>query len=229
MKRYIKTFFIIVLGFGLLFSFLYKNYNTTFAQNNINKTIIIDAGHGGFDSGAIAFDNTLEKDLNLSISKKLESVLSVYGYNIILTRDSDNPVSINTNDSSVTKSQDMNSRVEIMKQYPDAIFISIHQNKFSEEYVKGFQTFYNNNANSKLLAESIQDSVVSNLQPSNHRVAKEDDRDVYILKNATIPAVIIECGFMSNNEELRLLKEENYQNQLAITIADGILNFYNNS
>ena len=229
MKKLLKTISAIIIAVSVFLCIISNNYENIFAENYATneKTIIIDAGHGGFDSGAIADDNTYEKDLNLKLAKKLKSVLTGYGYNIIMTRVEDKEVSFNNADSEISKREDMLARLNLMDKYPDAIFISIHQNKFSMESIKGFQVFYSSFENSKELADNIQGYVVENLQPDNHRIAKSDTRDVLLLKSAKIPSIIIECGFMSNAQELNNLKSEKYQNNLVFCIANGILNFYN--
>lgn len=227
MKNKIKNYITVFLGCIVIVSGFVNQMNGIFevnAEKNI-QTIIIDAGHGGFDGGAIAQDNTYEKDLNLSIAIRLKSVLSVYGYNIIMTRETDVALGSDS-DSSTSKAKDLGERVRIMGKHPDAIFVSIHQNKFEQSKVRGFQTFHNGSEYSKLLAESIQNIANDTFGEETARVSKEDGRDVYILKNASIPSVIVECGFISNSEELEMLKSETYQQSLAFVIANGILKYY---
>ena len=227
MKNKIKNYITVFLGCIVIVSGFVNQLNGIFevnAEKNI-RTIIIDPGHGGFDGGAVAGDDTYEKDLNLSIALKLKSVLSVYGYNIIMTRETDVALG-STSDSSTLKAKDLSERVRIMKEYPDAVFVSIHQNKFEQSKVRGFQTFHNGSEYSKLLAESIQNIANDTFGEETARLSKEDGRDVYILKNASIPAVIVECGFISNSEELENLKSETYQQSLAFIIANGILKYY---
>lgn len=195
------------------------------AKANLKTTVIVDAGHGGFDAGASADDGTTEKQLNLQISNALYEVLTLYGYNVVLTREGDYALGAEK-DSKTTKQKDLSARVEYMQKYSNAIFVSIHQNKFSDPNVHGFQTFYSkNNQESRLLAESIQASCVKCAQPENKRPSKVDTRGVYIMEKATIPTVIAECGFLSNSEDLKNLKSESYRWLLAYTIADGIINY----
>lgn len=205
------------------------NKNSTVYAIRTPQIIIIDAGHGGFDGGASADDGTTEKSINLQISYKLNKILVAYGYKTVLTRDGDYALGSDKS-SKTTKQLDLKARTEYMQNYPNSIFVSIHQNKFSDPSVHGFQTFYSNNAEgSKPIAEAIQESTVKYAQPENTRPVKADSRGVYVMENATVPTVIVECGFLSNPNDLINLKSESYQTLLAFSIADGILNYYINS
>ncbi len=191
-------------------------------------TIIIDAGHGGFDGGAVATDGTLEKDINLSIAISLKDMLRLGGYNVIMIRETDDGVEENINESiAKRKVSDMKKRLEILNSSDNSIFISIHQNKFTSSSVSGAQVFYSdNNKESKAVAESIQKSFCSRLQKNNERVVKKGDKNIYLLHNAKNPAVIVECGFVSNREELAKLKTEEYRKMCAFTIYCGVLDYF---
>ena len=186
-----------------------------------------NASHGGFDSGARASDGTQEKDINLNISKNLKVFLEYFGFNVIMTRESD--VSTESdNGKNSKKSSDLYNRLNTMKENPDAVFVSIHMNKFTSSSAVGAQVFYAPNAEmSDLLADSIQSTIKQLLQPQNERVIKKGTKSIYILNNATIPAIIVECGFMSNQKELSLLKDENYQKKMAFSILCGIISYHN--
>ena len=213
-----------VLSLAIIFLGVYnKKAKANSVYSDLSSIIIIDAGHGGFDAGASANDGTLEKNINLEIATALNDILVVYGYNTLLTRTDDNALSVDKS-SNTTKQQDLECRVDFTKKYPNSIFISIHQNKFEMPSVHGFQTFYSkNHSNSKLLAECIQGSAKKIVQPDNERPVKEDTRKVYIMEKIMVPAVIVECGFLSNAEELAKLKSESYRMLLAYSVADGIL------
>lgn len=187
-------------------------------------TVIIDAGHGGEDGGTQSSDGTLEKDINLKISMKLESLLRLMGYNTVMIRSEDKLIySGNPDTVRGRKVSDLNNRLEIANSFPDAIFISIHQNYFTQSKYSGAQVFYSpNNENSKRLAESIQESIVSLIQPDNKRKIKKSGSDIFLLDRIGIPAVMVECGFMSNPSEALLLKDDQYQKKTALAIADGI-------
>jgi len=196
-------------------------------QDEQKYVVLANSAHGGFDGGAVADDGTFEKDLNLSIASCLKYQLSCLGYDIIMTREKDEALKLNSSDSEASKQGDLQKRVNIMKDNPNAIFISIHQNKFEDSSVNGFQVFSAQTEDSKNLADSIQNSWNESLGVDNPKFVKTDSRGVYILKNATVPAVIVECGFISNSEELRLLKSEEYQNKLSFIILKGVLQYSN--
>ncbi len=191
------------------------------------KTIIIDAGHGGEDGGAVADDGTVEKNINLDISLKLEKLLKLYGFDVIMVRSTDRLI---YSDDSVTirqkKVSDIRNRMKIIDDNPDALFVSIHQNKYDASSVHGAQVFYSkNNPESQLLAQSIQNSVVASIQPDNNRKVKPTGTEIYLLYHAKSVAVMAECGFISNYEELSLLKQDSYKLKLAMAIADGIVDY----
>lgn len=196
-----------------------------------NNIIIIDAGHGGFDGGAVAFDGTVEKDINLNISNTLAEFLTFSGYDVIMTRSSDVSTEDNKNEKIVSrKKSDLKNRLELMNNYPDAIFVSIHLNKFTTSSAKGSQVFYSPKAEkSDKLGNKIQSAIIKLLQPENTRVNKQATSSTYLLYNATVPAVIVECGFLSNKNELELLKNEEYQNKMAFCIFCGINDYFSES
>ena len=191
------------------------------------KPVIVDAGHGGDDGGAIGIDGTVEKDINLDIALKLEKILKFYGFNVIMTRTQDVMTCDDGLDSlRKRKISDIHNRFELMRKNPDAIFISVHQNKFEDSSQHGTQVFYSgNDERSKELAEAIQTSVTLTLQRKNDRVVKKSGSGIYLLYHAKIPAVLVECGFISNSDEVKKLKDESYRMKLAILIADGLLKY----
>lgn len=198
-------------------------YEAASHTENIKKTVILDAGHGGFDGGASAGD-VLEKDINLKIALFLADHLRLLGYDVILTREDDSATNDEGDRIRSKKISDMKNRLALMKSYPDAFFVSIHLNKYSDSRPKGTQVFYSQKTTeSKLLAQSIQQTVKELLQSDNHREIKPATRDTYLLYNAPIPAVIVECGFLSNPAELALLKTEEYQKKMAFAVYCGII------
>ncbi len=183
-----------------------------------------NSGHGGFDGGAVATDGTVEKDLNLKIALKLDAVLRALGYNTVLVRNAD--LSMEDEDVSGSKKvSDIKNRLKIMQNYPDALFVSIHMNKFETSQPNGTQVFYGVTEGSEELAKSIQTAVKQTLQPLNHRVVKKTTKDIYLLYHATVPSVIVECGFLSNGEDLKKLKTEEYQKAISWAIAEGIIRY----
>lgn len=187
--------------------------------------VVIDAGHGGFDGGAVAADGTLEKDLNLQIALKLDDMCKLLGFRTLLVRDTDR----STMDDGVTnhkKRSDLNNRLKIMGEKENCIFISIHQNEYSTAQPHGTQVFYAPKVSgSDVLAEYLQSAVQQYVQQDNKRVIKAGTSSAFLLYHAVRPAVIVECGFMSNPQDLENLKDEDYQQRLAFAMAAGILNY----
>lgn len=204
------------------------NKSQTVSAEPIYRTVIVDAGHGGIDGGAVGTDGTLEKDINLQISHKLCCLLKLYGFNVIMTRNDDN--SIHSKDAQTVrqiKVSDIHNREKIITDNPNAVFVSIHQNKYPDASVCGTQVFYSkNNSDSPVLAQKIQDSIVENIQKNNYRKIKPSGTEIYLLYHSPIPSVMVECGFVSNQNELNELKNDEYQKKIALSIADGILKYY---
>ena len=227
----IITAFLIILSAMLYLTFM-ANFSAAEASSMpiTQKTVIVDAGHGGDDGGAIGIDGTVEKDINLDIALKLEKILKFYGFNVIMTRTQDVMTCDDGLDSlRKRKISDIHNRFELMRKNPDAIFISVHQNKFEDSSQHGTQVFYSgNDERSKELAEAIQTSVTLPLQRKNDRVVTKSGAGMSLLYHAKIPAVLVECGFISNSDEVKKLKDESYRMKLAILIADGLLKYLSN-
>lgn len=195
---------------------------------NIIPTVIIDAGHGGFDGGASAGDGTVEKDINLLISTKAAHMLRLNGFKVVMTRTNDTGTEDDqTQTIAKRKKSDLGNRLQIMKDNPDAVFVSIHLNKFTTSAANGAQVFYTKNYKEAYsLAQAVQQSIVSLVQPQNLRVIKQGTDSTYLLKNAAVPAIIVECGFLSNKAELEKLKSDDYQTQMALAIVGGIIDYF---
>lgn len=206
-------------------------YISTSGAVSGRRTVILDAGHGGFDGGAVAPDGTVEKHINLEIALTLRDFLKTAGFEVIMTRESDvSTDDVETDKIATRKKSDLKNRLGLMQDYPHAVFVSIHLNKFTTSAAKGSQVFYGpKTEESRLLGETIQQSIVTRLQPENDRVNKQATSSTYILYHATIPAVLVECGFLSNTAELKRLRDETYQKQMAFSIFCGIMDYYINS
>ena len=196
----------------------------TSAGLSSQPVIVLDAGHGGMDGGAVGNNGSLEKDVNLSITLKLRDFLTAFGWQVVMTRDTD--TSIHDESAGTIREQkvsDIRNRAAIIEKYPDCTFLSIHQNFFPQTKYRGSQVFYSkNHSDSEPLAVSIQQSICTLLQPDNTRVAKAMGKESYLLEHAKVPAVMIECGFLSNPEECSNLSDEEYQNKLCMAIMSGI-------
>ncbi|MEQ2128951.1 N-acetylmuramoyl-L-alanine amidase CwlD [Caldanaerobacter subterraneus KAk] len=214
------------LLFGLLllvsvFSYNWqtKNLSVFTTLPIMNKVIVIDAGHGGYDPGKPGKHGKDEDELNLEIAQKLKELIEHTGGIAVMIREDDS-----LSDSSLSK--DLKNRVLKANQVEGDVLISIHQNSFSQSKYKGAQVFYQQNSEKgKLLAELIQEELRKTLDPNNDRMAKSSN-SYYILRNAKMPAVIVECGFMSNPEEERLLNDPNYQYKIAWAIYKGIIAYF---
>ena len=190
--------------------------------------VLVNSPHGGFDGGAVAPDGTVEKDINLKIALTLQGFLKQGGFEVLMTRESDvSTDDVETDKIATRKKSDLKNRLGLMKDNPDAIFVSIHLNKFTTSAANGSQVFYSaEREESKVLGDCIQRSIVRLLQPENTRVNKQATSSTYLLYNATVPAVLVECGFLSNSAELKRLKDEEYQKKMAFSIFCGIESFY---
>lgn len=187
--------------------------------------VILDAGHGGNDPGKIGVDGTQEKDLNLVIARKVKRLLEQQGVEVLMTRDSDK--GLYDEKASNKKVQDMKQRCSLINGENPSCVVSIHQNSYHEESVSGPQVFfYSTSKEGKKLAEVLQEELIRVLKPKKERQAKEND-SYYLLKKTAVPICIVECGFLSNWEESRLLQDEDYQEKLAWAIHMGIMRYLN--
>jgi len=196
--------------------------------NSPDPVILLDAGHGGEDGGAVGIGGVVEKDLNLAIALKLDSFLRAMGYQTILTRNSDSDL----HDQAAStvrdrKTSDIHNRFAMQEALRDKdLFVSIHMNKFPGSGAHGTQVFYSKNTPaSAVLAQSIQESVVRLVQPENTRQIKPSGDSIYLLYYAKKTAVLVECGFISNAGDAEKLQDEGYQNQIAFAIACGVLEY----
>jgi N-acetylmuramoyl-L-alanine amidase len=186
----------------------------------IKTTVIIDPGHGGEDPGAVA-NGIVEKDINLSISTILNEYLTTFGFETAMSRSSDKLL-YNSGEENRKKYYDIRNREAFANSYSNALFVSVHMNKFPAEYCNGFQTFYSENNNkSKLLADSIQQNARI-LQYTNQRKVLSGNETIYLLDALKIPAVLVECGFTSNVSEAMRFKNIEYHAKIAFSIFCGI-------
>ena len=189
------------------------------------RIVMIDAGHGGNDPGKIGVDNSKEKDVNLQIARKLKVLLEQQDLEVRMTREEDK--GLYEEHSSNKKAQDLKNRCELINKTNPNCVVSIHQNSYHEEPVKGAQVFYYEaSEEAKELAEEIQEKLISYVDPRNHRQAKANE-SYYLLKKTSAPVVIVECGFLSNWTEAKLLQEESYQSRIAWAIAMGVQRYLN--
>jgi N-acetylmuramoyl-L-alanine amidase len=187
--------------------------------------IVIDAGHGGRDPGKVGVNGALEKDINLSLAFKLKKFLELKGIKVVMTREND--VGLYSETDSNKKNADLKERINIIQKSNADFAISIHQNSFEQEEIKGAQVFYHEGSKEgKEMALIIQEQIKETIKDGNHRKAKSNN-NYYMLKNTECPLVIVECGYMSNRKEAELLTSEDYQLKMAWAIYLGVINYIN--
>ncbi len=188
-----------------------------------NKVVVIDPGHGGIDPGKVGANQVLEKDINLSIALKLKELLEEDKVLVIMTREED--VGLYKETDSNKKVADMKKRCEIIDESNCNLAVSIHQNSFSSASISGPQVFYfETSIEGQKLAGIIQKQLIEIVKPKKERVEKANN-NYYMLKKVKVPSVIIECGFLSNSEEVMLLAQDEYQEKIALAIRNGILEY----
>jgi N-acetylmuramoyl-L-alanine amidase len=221
-KKWLIVFWILLgLMLFLIYALKLKEDSAilTLASPVSKKVIVIDAGHGGFDPGAVSDSGTREDKINLIIARKLKKYLENQGAKVVMTRQIDEALGR-------TKREDMQKRVEIIRNSNADIVVSIHLNKFQQSKYYGAQTFYMaGSEEGKRLAQCIQTQLIKVLNRGNTRQIKAVS-DLLILKAGQAPSVIVECGFLSNPQEEKLLKTDEYQEQVAWAIYCGIVDYF---
>jgi len=182
-------------------------------------TVVLDAGHGSSDSGKVGINGVLEKDINLSISKKTKKYLEKKGIRVVMTRDKDESLAEGENGN--RKVQDMKARVKRINDTKPDLAVSIHQNSYHEESIHGAQVFYYEHSESGEKDARILQEALLAVDPDNTRQVKANTT-YYLLKRTEVPILIVECGFLSNQEEAEKLASEDYQKEIAKAIANGI-------
>lgn len=216
-----------LLSLILLVAFAGRGLQETMAVSREipeSTLIIVDAGHGEPDGGCSAADGTKESDINLSISKKTDAILGLLGEDTLMTRTGESDLS----DADATtiaekKISDIRNRTDLVNQQSNAILVSIHQNTYREERYFGAQVFYGIVGNSQLYGQRLQQDLRL-LNPENRRMCKKVSAEVYLMNHVTVPALLVECGFLSNQKEAENLKSNDYQTKLAMTVAVSISN-----
>lgn len=190
------------------------------------RLVVIDAGHGGEDCGAVGTTGVYEKDLNMQISFEIGEALKSRGYTVIYTRSEDKLLyTPSENIKGIRKISDLKNRCKIANSYPEAMFISVHMNSYSEAKYQGLQVYYSESSpKSSELAGKIQSNVRNRLQKDNKRQIKKG-KGIYVLENTEPVSVLVECGFITNEDECKKLSEKEYQKQLSFSIVCGIIKY----
>ena len=230
MEKRLKRWICMALGIALALTVCVRQrISAVQTAEDTPITLVIDAGHGGFDGGAVGADGTTEQDINLSIARRVQVMATFFGIRTAMTRTDENALDYDPSRSvRENKVADIKAREKLVQRIPSPVFMSIHLNKFSDAQYHGAQVFYSaGNAESKPLAEQVQQCLVNGCDPANHRQAKQADSSIYLMKKLDCPAVIIECGFLSNPAEEARLRDENYHKQLAAAVICGYLRYQN--
>ena len=225
MKQKLLIFISLVLSVCFCFSaMIVKNADNQASVSNYKSqyTVVIDAGHGGKDAGTVGIDGTEEKKINLEIATALYDYLMVCGINSVLIRNGDYEI---YKEGEERNRSDLYNRLDFVNSVDNAVLVSVHQNHFEDESEWGTQIWYSaNDSVSELLANSILSNVKAQLQTENKRENKPSDNSYYLLYKASVPSIMIECGFMSNSRENALLQDNEYQSDMAFLISSGICN-----
>ncbi len=200
------------------------------AINEDMPVVVVDAGHGGEDGGCTSSDGVNEKELNLVVSRKVRDILASSGYKVIMTRDEDVMLYDMYDDLEdylgKKKMYDLKNRIKLAEENDAEIFVSIHMNKFPRQQYCGLQVYYSdNNGSSSKLAENIRANTAAYLQPDNDRQIKPSGSSIFVLDRLEMPAVLVECGFLSNPDETQKLCDNEYQSKLALVIATSIMSY----
>lgn len=222
LKRRRAVFFIALAACLAVIFYVGASSKTVNSDKSLTMPdILIDAGHGGLDGGAVSADGISESGINLAVANKLYFISNFCGSSAILTRTDENSLEYNPENSiNKNKNNDLKARVKMANSYSNADFLSIHLNKFSDTKYFGAQVFYRKDAKSEVLASTIQNAMYS-LSVENKRVAKQLPSQNYIMDRIKNTAVIVECGFLSNVKDTELLNNDSYQKKVATAIYSG--------
>ncbi len=218
--------FLSFLAFSFcLFQFTQRSVSVVSYVRCKSHTLILDAGHGGEDGGAVSVSGVPESGINLSIVLKMDQIAGLYGVQTLLIRTSDTSIADSTAQTLREKKRsDLYNRVAIVNQTQGAVLISVHQNKHSRKSVHGAQVFFHDDAESQTWAQETQTLIRTTLDKENERQAALISKQVYLMNHINCQAILVECGFLSNAEEELLLLSDGYQSKLAAILMSSYLN-----
>lgn len=227
-----KKFLGFLVSFVLIFGVVLHQMQRTASRETLSTAIsgrglvVIDAGHGGEDGGAVSVSGAIESQINLAIALRLDQIFGLYGVDCVLLRDSDvslhDPCAETLREKKVS---DLHNRVAAIEALEDPVLISIHQNTYTSSQYHGAQVFYANGDLSLPLAQITQETLRAALDPENTRQPARIPESVYLMNHISCRAILVECGFLSNPQEDQLLQSAEYQTGLAIALADAYLNY----
>ena len=219
------VFILLVMGIVFFTQHVRETVGNAMRQEQEAPCVVIDAGHGGDDPGKIGINGAKEKDVNLSIARRVKDYLEKEDIRVVMTRETED--GLYDADASHKKVQDMKRRIAVIEETAPDLTVSIHQNSYPEEYVHGAQVFYyEGSMEGQELAEKIQKRLIEGADSGNKRQIKANS-SYYLLKKTKIPIVIVECGFLSNRTEAEALCSDEYQDRIAWEITLGILQYLN--
>ena len=216
LAAFVIVFFIVLRSGGA------RNVFNPYSDNGL--VLIIDAGHGGDDSGAVSPGGMYESDVNLAVAERMEYIAAFFGVQTVMTR---RTPEIEYSQASTTirerKTEDQHTRLDLLRSIPNAVFLSIHQNEFSSPEPFGGQALYAGTTGSEELGKALQELMVTHLIPGNRRNAERISETIFLMNNIDCPAVLVECAFLSNAAEEALLETDSYRTKIATVITAGFL------
>lgn len=229
LKRLIKIVLIVALlaAVAVFVKIFVSNggFKPVISQSS-RSTLVLDAGHGGIDGGAISDSGLKESDINLQIALKTEALVRFLGIDTVMTRETDTD---NSDNKAYSEHDNLVQRAKLANSTENAVLISIHQNKFPSAVVSGAEVMYSDNDDSKALGLITQDNLVALLDSSNRRVARPAPKELLLTSSVECPTILVECGFMSNPQEAQKLASNDYQLKLAAILAGSYIQFLNNT
>lgn len=222
-----KSIFSVILSFFLLVGHVFdvQPDQQTFSPARPGMpTLVIDAGHGGEDGGAISLTGALESHINLAVALRLDGILGLYGVPTLPLREED--ISLHNKEAQTLrqkKNSDLHNRADRVNAQENAILLSIHQNSYPNGRYSGAQAFFAPTDGSRELAQTIQESLRLTLDANNGRLEKQIPDTIFLMNHISCPGVLVECGFLTNPKEERLLQSSTYQTKVAAALAGGYL------
>lgn len=229
-RGWLIAYAVCIIGFILLLQGADRAVTTIAEKLPVPREhcIVLDAGHGGLDGGAVSCTGKLESSFNLEITLRLNDLFHLLGYDTRMIRTTDTSVYTSGETIAQKKVSDLKERVRIINETENALLLSIHQNNFSDGKYSGAQVFYSSREGSQALAEALQSAFVSTVNPGSNRRCKEAS-GIYIMEHIRCPGALIECGFLSNAPEESLLRSPEYQQKLCCVIAATVTGFLSNT
>ncbi len=226
-KHSVIPVYLLILSIFISVTYLTSTVTTMVAEMipmERSNTIIIDAGHGGEDGGATSCSGILESKYNLEIAMRLNDLFQLLGYRTLMIRTTDRSVYTQGETIAAKKVSDLKQRVKIVNETEDAILISIHQNTFSDSRYSGAQVFYGPEGESHALADTTQTALRGALNPDSNRTAKKAD-GIYLMQHIDCTGILVECGFLSNEQEEVLLRSTDYQKKICCVLGTTVATF----